>query len=242
MRSDFSSSVGKWRRRSLLNFWEFQGPLLDFMKIDTALLYAPERGIYENTTKTGNVRFLNLPAETMALLREYRLWYLEQRLKNGDRWQDAGFVFVRDDGRPMNPDSIWSWLQKFSKRHGLPHINPHAFRRAPKTQGIKKDGSPPLGLPSTFATFAIFCYYKQHLIFISDFKAYEDFCYFCYFCSLVWTWWTPVFLGLCAKCAPKQNGRLLFSYKKLEKHPEIRKFLGVSWYGRRDSNPRPTDS
>lgn len=98
------------------------------VRIDTALLYAPERGIYEDTTKTGNVRFLNLPAETMALLREYRLWYLEQRLKNGDRWQDAGFVFVRDDGRPMNPDSIWSWLQKFSKRHGLPHINPHAFR------------------------------------------------------------------------------------------------------------------
>lgn len=98
------------------------------VRIDTALLYAPERGIYEDTTKTGNVRFLNLPAETMALLREYRRWYLEQRLKNGDRWKDAGFVFVRDDGRPMNPDSIWSWLQKFSKRHGLPHINPHAFR------------------------------------------------------------------------------------------------------------------
>ena len=28
----------------------------------------------------------------------------------------------------MHPDSITSWLSKFSKRHGLPHINPHAFR------------------------------------------------------------------------------------------------------------------
>lgn len=28
----------------------------------------------------------------------------------------------------MNPDSIGSWLAKFSQRHGLPHINPHAFR------------------------------------------------------------------------------------------------------------------
>ena len=28
----------------------------------------------------------------------------------------------------MNPDSITSWLHDFSRRHNLPHINPHAFR------------------------------------------------------------------------------------------------------------------
>ena len=28
----------------------------------------------------------------------------------------------------MHPDSITDWLGKFSKRHNLPHINPHAFR------------------------------------------------------------------------------------------------------------------
>lgn len=27
----------------------------------------------------------------------------------------------------MHPDSMTDWLSKFSKRHGLPHINPHAF-------------------------------------------------------------------------------------------------------------------
>ena len=37
-------------------------------------------------------------------------------------------MFTRDDGRPMHPDSITAWLTKFSKRHDLPHINPHAFR------------------------------------------------------------------------------------------------------------------
>lgn len=34
---------------------------------------------------------------------------------------------------PRTPAAPWSgsvtvWLAKFSKRHGLPHINPHAFR------------------------------------------------------------------------------------------------------------------
>ena len=28
----------------------------------------------------------------------------------------------------MNPDSVNIWLRSFAKRHGLGHINPHAFR------------------------------------------------------------------------------------------------------------------
>ena len=37
-------------------------------------------------------------------------------------------------GYPMNPDSITDYLDKFSKREGLPHINPHAFRHTLATQ------------------------------------------------------------------------------------------------------------
>ena len=99
------------------------------IKIDTNLLYSPKHGIYEDTTKTaGSVRFIKLPAETMELLREYRRWYMDLRARMGDRWTDTGFLFVREDGTPMIPDSITAWTGKFSKRHGLPHINPHAFR------------------------------------------------------------------------------------------------------------------
>ena len=98
------------------------------VRIDSTLLYTPDRGVFENATKTRDVRQIALPAETVALLREYRRWYLELKLANGDRWNDTGYVFVRDDGRPMNPDSIGAWLDGFSKRHELPHINPHAFR------------------------------------------------------------------------------------------------------------------
>lgn len=100
------------------------------VKIDTNLLYAPKRGIYEDTTKTGTVRFIKLPAETMDLLRQYRRWYLELRLKNGDRWHNTDFLFVKDNGEPMIPDSITAWLRKFSMRHDLPHIHPHMFRHS----------------------------------------------------------------------------------------------------------------
>lgn len=98
------------------------------IKIDTNLLYSAKRGIYEDTTKTGTVRFIKLPSETMELLRQYRRWYMELKIKNGDRWHDTGFLFVKENGEPMIPDGITAWLSEFSKRHNLPHINPHAFR------------------------------------------------------------------------------------------------------------------
>lgn len=96
--------------------------------IDRALLVGKSGTAYEDTTKTGDTRYLNIPAETVQLLREYRREQTIMRLKSGDRWNDAGYVFTRDDGRPMNPESVNSWLNDFSKKNGLPHINPHAFR------------------------------------------------------------------------------------------------------------------
>jgi len=98
------------------------------IEIDCALLYSPIRGVYEDTTKTSTTRFIKLPVETINLLRDYRQSYVELRFKNGDQWHETGYVFVQDNGEPMNPDSITQWLGKFSQRNDLPHINPHKFR------------------------------------------------------------------------------------------------------------------
>ena len=96
--------------------------------IDTALLYLPKLGIYESTTKTEDAADIHLPPETLQLRREYRAWYNELNLKNGDRWQESGFLFVKNDGTPIHPDSFAGWLRKFTKRHDLPHLHPHGFR------------------------------------------------------------------------------------------------------------------
>lgn len=96
--------------------------------IDHALLYTAKQGIYEDTTKTENIRTVALPQETMDLLRKYCAWRAEQKLKAGSYWQESGFLFVRDNGQPMHPDSITSWLNRFSEQRNLPHINPHKFR------------------------------------------------------------------------------------------------------------------
>ena len=98
------------------------------VKIDKALVSSKSKGIYLGNTKTSDIRYLNLPAETMNLLRRHKREQLRLQIANGDRWQHTGFVFTTDDGSHMNPDSITGWLHDFSRRHDLPHINPHAFR------------------------------------------------------------------------------------------------------------------
>ena len=105
------------------------------IKIDTNLLYSSKREegdkIYIDTTKTDtSYRFIKLPPETMQLLKEYHREYLQTKLLLGERWNDTGFLFTKLDGTPMIPDSITAWLAKFSRRHNLPHINPHAFRHS----------------------------------------------------------------------------------------------------------------
>ncbi len=91
--------------------------------------YSPDKGIYITTPKTKTSdRWVSMPAETMKLLRKYKAWQGSERLRLGAYFESQGFVFTQDNGSPMHPDSVTDWMKKFSKRHGLPHINPHAFR------------------------------------------------------------------------------------------------------------------
>ncbi len=93
------------------------------------ILYSADIGIYEDTPKTEKSRrFVAVPKETMDLLRKYRNWQTAERFKLGEYYDNQNFVFTQGNGKPMHPDSVTDWLGKFSKRHGLPHINPHAFR------------------------------------------------------------------------------------------------------------------
>lgn len=116
--------------------------------INTTLLNRTDIGIYEDTPKTEKSdRFINLPAETMELLKEYQNYWLRFRTESGSEWHSfiqisdksgepktikAEYLFFQDSGKnvgyPMRPDSITSWCRTFSQKNNLPHINPHAFR------------------------------------------------------------------------------------------------------------------
>lgn len=98
------------------------------IQICNNVLYRADRGVYEDTPETSTSRrFIALPAETMHLWRQYKAWQNEERLRLGEYYGYQGFTFSQDNGSPMHPNSVISWLIKFSKRHGLPYVNPHAF-------------------------------------------------------------------------------------------------------------------
>lgn len=93
--------------------------------IKNNLQYLKGKGLYETTTKTGEERYIALPDSVMALL---RAWKQEQRDITGVL-SFNGFCFTKDDGiEPMHPQSVKCFLDRFSKRHGLPHLHAHAFR------------------------------------------------------------------------------------------------------------------
>ena len=93
------------------------------------ILYTPDRGIYEDTPKTEkSKRYVTLPRETMNELKKYRQYQAQEFFKNGIPQSINGFVFAQIDGSPMHPDSVTDYLNKFSKKYDLPHINAHAFR------------------------------------------------------------------------------------------------------------------
>ena len=93
--------------------------------IKNNLQYLPSKGVYETTTKTGEKRYITLPASTMKLL---RAWKAQQRQISGVLTFN-GFCFTTADGiKPMHPQSVKCFLDRFAKRHGLPHLHAHAFR------------------------------------------------------------------------------------------------------------------
>lgn len=98
------------------------------VRIDRTLVNSKIKELCEDYTKTRDRRTLVLPQETMELLKALRKEQLRLRLLNRDRWQDTDYVFTTDTGAPTSPQTVTSWLRDFSVKHGLPHINPHAFR------------------------------------------------------------------------------------------------------------------
>jgi len=98
------------------------------IEIKNNLLYSPGKGIYEDTPKTGRSRKITIDPAVMALLKQQKREQTLTRMKLAGEWHEQGFCFTQENGNPMHPDSITDWLDKFAKKHDLPHIYPHKFR------------------------------------------------------------------------------------------------------------------
>lgn len=92
--------------------------------------YVPKKGCYIDTPKTeDSERFVKVARSAIVLLVGLRQWQAEQAAALGDAWQNHDDrIFVREDGRPLHPDSITKWFSAFVARAGLPQVTVHSLR------------------------------------------------------------------------------------------------------------------
>lgn len=89
-------------------------------------VYTKASGTISTTLKTGESRYVSVPASVLELL---NVWKAEQAAGcNMLGIEPPAYIATHENGKLIHPDGITDWLTKFSKRHGLPHIHPHAFR------------------------------------------------------------------------------------------------------------------
>lgn len=84
--------------------------------------------VHEGEPKSGRARTVALDAETVAELKRHRARQLQERMKWGEAWTDAGLVFTREDGTAIHPQSLSGAFERAVKRSGLPVIRFHDLR------------------------------------------------------------------------------------------------------------------
>ncbi len=78
-------------------------------------------------------RSIDVPASTLAALREHRRQQNEERLYVGPEWQDQDFVFCTHRGRPLGWRNVGREYKMLLKRAGLPDLPFHALRHTNAT-------------------------------------------------------------------------------------------------------------
>jgi integrase len=73
-------------------------------------------------------RTITLDGDTIKVLRFWKRFQNEERLKAGQSLTDTGLVFTRQDGSGWHPAQVSDWFLRTSRAAGLPPITLHGLR------------------------------------------------------------------------------------------------------------------
>ena len=80
--------------------------------------YVVGYGIIKDKTKTeAGIRVVTVSKTVMNLLKIYRNYQIQQKLKLGTAWHNEPYVFMLDDGKAISPNLPYKWFIKFLKKH-----------------------------------------------------------------------------------------------------------------------------
>ena len=123
-----------------LRWSDFDGSLLTISKSRTK---AGNDVVELSSTKggTNGRRTIKVDTDTMELLKNHRKRQIQERMALGECWTDTGYVFVREDGLPIDVHTPTHLFRKLSKTAGLEPIRLHDLRHLHATELLR------LGIP-----------------------------------------------------------------------------------------------
>lgn len=124
-------------------------------------------GIYTDTPKTeSSYRSLYIQAKIVDLIRQLQAKQQEQANKCGDLWVQSDRLFITWCGKPMHPNTPYTWLKRFCERENVSFKGLHSFRHFVATQALAsgidvKSVSAMLGHSQTSTTLNIYAHATQ---------------------------------------------------------------------------------
>lgn len=87
----------------------------------------------QNSTKTkSSERSIYIDTETVRILREQKILYLNTKISN-PKFKDLELVFFRPDGSPIHPDAATRWFKFYARKIGLGDFSFHSLRHTHAT-------------------------------------------------------------------------------------------------------------
>lgn len=119
------------RREEIMGLtWEHVDFERKVIKIVEARTMAGKDIIVKDPKTSTSMRTLYMPSEIEDILRREREKQLYYRRELGDSYQDSGYVFTHEDGRPVRPNYASELFTKFVKDNGLPPLTLHGLRHS----------------------------------------------------------------------------------------------------------------
>ena len=86
-------------------------------------------GLITKEPKTENSkRTISMPDKLIDYLKEYEVWWLNQKKYLGDRLGNTDRLFCTEDGTDISPGLFRVWLQKTLAKVDLPKVTLHSLR------------------------------------------------------------------------------------------------------------------
>lgn len=98
------------------------------LRVSQSLVCLNGRISFQQPKTERSRRELELPAETVELLRRHRFKQIQDKLFFGPDYQDGGLVFAQPDGRPTHPRNLVRHFKTAVRKAGLPPIRFHDLR------------------------------------------------------------------------------------------------------------------